>query len=265
MRSAFLRLFFRYGLQAVLVLAPLLTMGFSLLNLIGHSAAGPTDPVQVLFLAGPKQEVELQLRILISVVALIVSLTFEAIDLYLPSRSLLQFRKHYLEEKRKEWRDKLTPEIRINIMYAKRRWYTLFLFVKVFEWTWNDGFEHPNEHEDANLWMCDLQGACGRAFRTGKPQSVYFDGRSMTFAERWFFLNEFRLSGWQLKRTAHLKGVLSIPILEQSDELSPSFESVGVVNLDTSSAAGAETLQKNEQELADYFMRIGKILAALRL
>jgi len=241
-------------------------MGFSLLNLFGHSAAGPTDRVNVLFLSGPKQEVELQLRIYISVIALVLSLTFEAIDLYIPSRSLLRFRKHYLEEKRKEWREKLTADIRISIMYARRRWYTCWLFLRVFEWTWNDGFEHPNEHADANLWMCDRQGACGRAFRTGRPQSVYFDGgRPSTFAERWLFRNEFRLSGWQLRRTAHLKAVISIPILERSDELSPSFKSVGVINLDTSSASGAETLRRNEQQLADYFMRFGKILAALRL
>jgi hypothetical protein len=266
MRAAILRLLLRYGLQAVLVLAPLLTMGFSLLNLIGHSAAGPSQVVSVLFLSGPKQEVELQLRIYITIVALVLSLTFEAVDLYLPSRSLMRFRKHYLEEQRKEWRAKLSPEIRINIMYARRRWYTLWLFIHVFEWTWNDGFEHPNEHIDANLWMCEFQGLCGRAFRTGKPQSVYFDGgKPMTFRERWLFGNEFRLSGWQLRKTVHLKAVISIPILEQSDDLSPSFKSVGVINIDTSSTAGADILRRNERELADYFMRFGKILAALRL
>jgi hypothetical protein len=266
MTAPFVRLFVRYGLQAALVLAPLLTMGFSLLNLIGHSAAGPTDPVQVLFLSGPKQEVELQLRVLITVAALACTLMFEAVDLYLPSRSLLRFRKHYLEEQNKEWRSKLIDDVRINIMYARRRWYFLWLFVKAFDWTWNDGFAHPNEHIDANLWMCEFQGLCGRAFRTGKPQSVYFDGgQPMTFRDTWLFGNAFRLSGWQLRRTAHLKAVISVPILDQSDDLSPSYKSVGVINLDTSTDAGATKLRDNEEALTEYFMRLGKILAALRL
>lgn len=268
MRAAFLRLIFRYGLQFVLVMSPLLTMGFSLLNLIGHSAAGPTDVVRVLFLTGPKQEVELRLRIYLTVVALIGSLTFEAIDLYLPSRSLLRFRKHYLEEQNKKWRSKLIPDVRINIMYARRRWYFLWLFVKVFEWTWNDGFAPPNEHVDANLWICEFQGVCGKAFRTMKPQSIYFKAGAadnLPVSQRWLFRNDFRLSGWQLRRTSHLRAIISIPILEQSDDLSPSYKSVGVINLDTSSEAGSTKLRDNEEELTEYFMRFGKILAALRL
>lgn len=257
MRAAFLRLIFRYGLQAVLVLSPLLTMGFSLLNLIGHSAAGPTDPVQVLFLNGQKQVVELWLRISVTVVALLGSLTYEAVDLYLPSRSLLRFRKHYLEAQKEEWRSKLIPDVRINIMYARRRWYFLWL-VRVFEWTWNDGFGPPNEHLDANMWICEFQGACGKAFRTGKPKRVYFDDASTDNSE-------FRLWRWQLLRTSHLRAIISFPILEQSDDLSPSYKSVGVINLDTSTKAGSEKLRNNEQELTEYFMRFGKILAALRL
>lgn len=265
MRAPFLRLFLRYGVQAVLVLAPLLTRGFSLLNLIGHSAAGPTDVVSVLLLTGPKQEVELNLRIYISVVALVGSLTFEALDLYLPSRSLLRFRKRYLEQQKAEWRAKLIEDVRINIMYARRRWYFLWL-ARSFEWTWNDGFAPPNEHVDANLWICEFQGACGRAFRAGKPQAAYFDAvEMMSFRQRWLFGNPFRLSGWQLRRTTHLKAIISIPILEQSDDLSPSFRSVGVINLDTSSVNGAKKLKDNEQTLTAYFIGLGKILAALRL
>jgi hypothetical protein len=102
-------------------------MGFSLLNLLGHRSATPTDEVQFLFFSGPKLEVELRLRIAITVLALFLSLTFEAVDLYLPSRSLMRFRKRYLEEQRKEWRIRLHPDIRINIMYARRRWYLSWL------------------------------------------------------------------------------------------------------------------------------------------
>ena len=267
MRSALVRLLFRYGLQAALVLSPLFTMGFSLLNLLGHREATPTDELQFLFFSGPKQEVELQLRILITAIALCLSLTFEAVDLYLPSRSLVRFRKRYLEEQKKEWRTKLHPDIRINIMYARRRWYFLW-GIRVFEWTWNDGFEPPNEHQDANMWLCDRQGACGKALRSMRPQSVYLEAgpsQPLTFPQRWLFANEFRLWSSQLRRTAHLRAVISIPILEQSDDLSPSFTSVGVINLDTSTQAGAERLRGNERELAEYFMRLGKILAALRL
>lgn len=267
MPAPFLRLIVRYGLQFILVLAPLITMNFSLLNLFGYGAAGPTDVVRVLFFNGPKQEVELNLRIFVSAIALFGSLTFEAIDLYLPSRSLLRFRKHYLEEQKKEWRSKLRPDIRINIMYARRRWYFLW-FVRVFEWTWNDGFGPPNEHVDANLWICEFQGACGRAFRNMKPYRVYFEegaADALSFREKWLFGNEFRLTWRQLRRTVHLRAVISIPILEQTEDLSPSYHSVGVINLDTSTQAGSNELRKNEQELAEYFMRFGKILAALRV
>ena len=59
--------------------------------------------------------------------------------------------------------------------------------------------------------------------------------------------------------------MISIPILEQTEDLSPSYHSVGVINLDTSTQAGSNELRKNEQELAEYFMRFGKILAALRV
>lgn len=265
--SPVLRLFIRYGIQAVLLLAPMTTMGFSLLNFVGHRNAGPTDSVQFLGLVGPKQEVELRIRIYLTVIAVVATLAFEAVDLYWPSRSLLRFRKRYLELQKKEWRSNLSDDVRINIMYARRRWYTLWLFVKVFEWTWNDGFAHPNEHRDANMWICEYQGACGKAFRSQKPQSVYFDPTpvTMTVRERWLFRNQFRLSFRQLNRTSHLRAVVSIPILEPSEELSPSYTSVGVINLDTSTETGSKTLHENEQALTEYFMRIGKILAALRL
>lgn len=267
MRPTLLRLVLRYGFQAGLVLAPLVTMEWSLLNVFGHSGAAPADTVRVLVFKGPKREVELTLRILITATALVGSLIFEAVDLYWPSRSLLRFRMHYLEEKRKEWRDKLSPAVRINIMYARRRWYFLWL-VRTFEWTWNDGFDPPVGHVDANMWICEFQGVCGKAFRTMKPQSVYFDANTPEaggFREKWFFDNKFHLSHRQLRRTRHLRAVLSIPILEQSDGMSPDYRSVGVINLDASSDAGMNELHKNERELAEYFTRLGKILAALRL
>ena len=109
------------------------------------------------------------------------SLIFEAGDLYWPSRSLLELRRLYLEEKRKEWREKLGKEVRINIMYARRRWYFLWL-ARAFEWTWNNGFDPPAGHIDANMWICEFQGVCGKAFRTMKPQTVYFDEQVPPFA-----------------------------------------------------------------------------------
>lgn len=267
MQMALFKLVVRYGVQAALVLAPLLTMDWSLLNFFGHREAAPMDRVEILFFSGPKQEVELSLRILISTVALIGALAYEAVDLYWPTRSLRAFRKHYLEEKRAEWRVRLSPEIRINIMYARRRWYFLWL-VRVFEWTWNDGFDPPRGHVDANMWISEFQGACGKAFRTMRPQSVYFDAtprQIQSFKEEWLLGNEFHLSHGQLRRTRHLRAVLSIPILEKSDDLSPSYRSVGVINLDAYSEKGSNELQANEQELAEYFIRLGKILAALRI
>ena len=53
--------------------------------------------------------------------------------------------------------------IRLNIMFTKRKWYFLYL-IKTFKWIWNKGFEPPF-HRDAKLWLTEWQGSCGKALK----------------------------------------------------------------------------------------------------
>jgi hypothetical protein len=258
------RALFRLAAQLLAIAGPMLTLNWSLLDLLG---ARPNAQGFVLagvpFLAGTKAQAELRIRLIVSGLAVLLILVNELVEYYLPARNLGEYRRWYLEDKETEWHEKLGPEVRINIMFARRRWYVLWLF-RVFEWTWND-FQPPH-HEDANLWLAEWQGVCGRALRTQRPQSVYFreQRQPLTVWQKWFFQNEFRLWGKQFDRTAHLRAIISIPIIVASSDLSPSHRAVGVVNLDSWTKSGAELLENNEDELAVYFTRLGKTLATLR-
>lgn len=96
------RAFLRYGAQILLVLSPLFTAQWSILNWLGHPTAGPTDVVEVSILGvhilgGAKQEVELTLRMMLTALALVMVMAYDVVDSYLPSRSMQQFRKEYLD------------------------------------------------------------------------------------------------------------------------------------------------------------------------
>ena len=68
-----------------------------------------------------------------------------------------------------------------------------------------------------------------------------------------------------MKRTRHLKGIVSVPLLLKLKKESASYRCVGVINLDSASEAGAKKLLKNEEKLARYFLEVGPTIAALRL
>jgi hypothetical protein len=59
------RAIFRYGCQALLVLGPVFTLNWSVLNLLGWGSNKPSDLISLhlwlLHLAGSKQEIELKL------------------------------------------------------------------------------------------------------------------------------------------------------------------------------------------------------------
>ena len=185
------KLFIRYLTQVLIVSAPMFTSRWSLLNLLGHTDAGDADPVVLSVLGlttleGPKQELELTIRLCLSGFALALTAAYEAWDVYLPVIRLRDFRRTYFEATLREWREKLSSEIRINIMYARRPWYTLWL-IPFFEWTFNDGFSPGQGHIDANMNLACFQGVCGKAYRTQEAQSVYFFGTpsNLTFAQKY--------------------------------------------------------------------------------
>jgi hypothetical protein len=163
--------------QGLLLLGPMLTLNWSFLNFLGYSG-GPSDIVtlNVFFipLTGQKQQVEMTLRIIASLVGLVVLISYEIMDTVLPRRNLTEFRTIYLEQEKLTWRkepDGLIKQVRINIMHVRRPWYTLFL--GRFYWTWNDGFDPPDQ-KDANMLLLTFQGVAGAAYRAKEPQGVDF-------------------------------------------------------------------------------------------
>jgi hypothetical protein len=257
----------RFGAQALLILSPILTLSWSLLNWLGHSRAGPKDIVTVglgfLHLTGPKQEVEVQLRIGLSVCALLLVMGGELADLYLPQRNIKSFRAQFLKELGVDWRHEWGEDFRICIMHARRRWF--FPFSRLFQWTWYDGFEPPIGHFDTRMILTEWQGVCGLAFRRQEAQWVDFRGKSfenLTFAERWLLRNRFHLWRWQLTKTRKLLAVLSVPMLYQLRTNGP-WKSAGVFSLDAVTEKGAILLDKNKEALVEYFIGIGKIIAWL--
>jgi hypothetical protein len=262
------RALLRYGCQALLVLGPVFTLNWSLLNLLGLSNKRPTDIVSLHLwlwqLTGPKQTVELKLRLIVSTIALVGVFTAEIFDLYLPDRQRRQFRAEYFAEKQGEWQKKLGQDVRINIMFAHRLWF--FPFLRVFRWGWrSDNYSPPEGHFDANILLTEWQGVCGLAFRARDAKFIDFRNSPtpvLRWWQRWPPWNRFHLWPSQLRKTAKLRYVVSIPIMKE--KANGSWTAVGVINLDSISDSGADVLDKNRNKLIEYFVKSGKILAFLK-
>ena len=210
----------RYGTSILLAVAPLLTAQYSLLDVLGFSP-GVDGKLTLAFtrwltISGPKPQVEMQLRVYLTLFGVLALLVQGYFDAYRPSRTLESFRQDYLEHLSKaEWRkrQRLRSDIRINVMYKRFGWIVPLFY---FDFIWQDGFA-PSDR-DTSLRLYFFQGVCGRASRT--KEAILVDLRAvkydqMTFAQRWLFRNEFRLSHGQLRKTKKLKAILSIPIYER--------------------------------------------------
>ena len=238
----------RVLVQLILTLAALLGAQYSIFNWATGSQASATDIVSVeplgwRLITGQKQEVELILRLIIVVAAFAILFVYEAVVYWIPKQDLMRFRKEYIDLEVEDWRQQLHQDIRVNLMYVRRRWYTLWLLPS-FEWTWNDGF--APHHEDTNMWMCAWQGVCGKAYRSKRPQFASFPPggyHSLGWKEKWLLMNPYHLTKRQLRKTRHLTAVLSIPIVRRTEGLSPVYKRVGVINLDSDTAAGATMLE----------------------
>lgn len=267
--------------QGLLLLGPIITLNWSILSLLGY---GQDVNLNFLFfgIAGPKEQVEFKLRVFVTAFGLLLVFGSEIFEYYLPKRDFRDFRNLYLENEAKTWRETLRADIRINILHVYRPGRYLWL-IPVFRWTWNDGFRPPNGHFDVNLYFTTLQGVCGRAYRSEK--AVFVDFREEVrpprarsyqkwppFRWQWFQLrnwppfNPFHLWPWQLTKCGALKGVLSVPILKEIKRggLSADWRAVGVLNLDSMTDEGTEFLKKYRNQLSEYFVDYGKILASLR-
>lgn len=262
------RALLRYGTQALIILTPLLTRNWSLVNLWGYGGKGPTDTVEIqwgfLALSGEKDEVEITLRLLLTVLALLVVLAIEFWDLYLPDRERKEFKKEYLKEKQEEWEKKLGENVRINLMFARRAPY--FPLVRILRWEWrSSNYAPPEGHLDADLFLTEWQGVSGLALRC--KEAKFVDFRETRVAgdkphQRWPLWNQFHMWPWQLKKTQKLLCILSIPIMRQTG--GGGWKAVGVINVDSLKPEGAEVIKQDQPALVEYFVKSGKILACLR-
>ena len=163
-----------------------------------------------------------------------------------------------MEEKATEWKTKVGAGIRINIMYAKRHWWLAFM--PRLEWVWGHGYiRKGGQDPDHGLCFLWFQGVCGRAYCT--RNSVAATALSV---KQWY-RPPFRLGPQQIKRTEHVRAVLSIPIMDASwGGGGKQLRCVGVINLDAKTDKAALRLVSREKEFIEYFGGHGRILASLR-
>jgi hypothetical protein len=239
------------------------TLNWSILDLIGYNTSQSGGNLSVLFFTGPKDRVELQLRVSISVIAFVLIVIQEIHSTY----NVRKFRDFYFKSQGQEWMKNLGGGVRINVLFARRHLY--FPFCRIFHWIWAEGYkpslDEPSSHLGIHLWLTEWQGVCGRALRGEATQVVDFHSSvstPLTFTRKWLLANQFHFFPWQLSKIASVKVVLSIPMFW---ETSPGvWQTVGVINLEGITDEGAERLRLNAKELAECFMDHGKILAGLR-
>lgn len=251
--------------QLLLLIGPILTLPYSILNWVGVPGR-PEDFVKINLiitqLEGPKQAVEFKVRLGLTILGCIIVLLHDVFEYYLPEREFKAFRFLYLEKLKTGWRATLPPEVRISVLHARRRWF--LPFIRLFSWTWSDGF--APSHSDTNILLTSWQGVAGKALKSRNPTLVdmrTLGPRKLKIYEKWLPLNQFRLLPWQLSKTREIKCTLSVPMFISSGKLSPKWRAVGVINLDTLTATGADFLTANQQALSNDFTDDGKIIAYL--
>jgi hypothetical protein len=258
------RILVRQISQLLLLIGPIITLNWSILDWLGYAG---TDEVRLNFLlfdlVGPKQVVEFKIRGAVIIVGWFSIFLHDMFEYYVPERDFKKFRSLYLDNIRLEWRKTIPTEIRISIFHARRRWF--FPICRILCWTWNDGFE-PSD-SDANMRLMSWQGVAGQVLKKRKPLLVDFRetrNKNLKVYERWLPFNQFRLWPWQLTKTKEITCILSIPVFISSGEPSPRWHVVGVINLDTLTEPGAEFLVRNHQTLSNDLADYGKIIAYLR-
>lgn len=258
------RSFVRYTLQGLLLFAPFVTVGkFGLLDLTGIGKLDEAQKYVVLGLVSydSQERAQLEVGVLLTLLCFVGISLAEASDAYFPRKRLEEYQTAYFDE---EWATRWKKKIgiqgaRVNIMYVRRRWYTLFLPLRLV-WVWGAGYRaNTNQHEDDGVCFFWFQGACGKAFRKRQPQLAQIPVKPTRFGKDGFWL-----FARQRRKTASVRAVLSIPILAEALFSKKRMRCVGVLNIDVRSADGARDLENKHESLIEYFGKRGKILAILR-
>lgn len=266
-----LRLLARYGPPVFMAVAPLLTNQYSLLDLLGY-APGQDGTLTLSFLglvdlSGPKAEVEMQTRTAITLAGVFILVVGGFFDAYLPSRSLVAFRHDYLDSiVSEQWRraNRVRSDLRVNIMYLKWRWW--MPFGRSFKVVWKDRF-HPKDR-DGHLRFYTWQGVCGKAARSRDVLFVDFRAAPVPvdgFASKYLLRNTFHLWPWQLRRTRHIKAILSVPMYDTRGPKGQEHKvCVGVINVDATTEADADYLAEKADHLGVFLTRHGQLIAKMR-
>jgi hypothetical protein len=191
--------------------------------------------VRVPALAWLKNDV---LRASASLAILAVIFFFEGRDLYVAQLKGRDFRAEYMKEVTKPIADRIGKDLRFNVMYARRRWYFLWL-ARDFEWDEEQlGFTPGRFHFDQKLWLTEWQGVCGQALRKESVAFAELPGASQPHWLPW--RNPYGLFRGQVLATTHVRAVLSVPMLLKRKGMQPL--AVGVINVDAVSDDGVDFL-----------------------
>jgi hypothetical protein len=253
------RIIVRYIANLLAAFAPLIALRLSPIDYFTWAHPDAHGLVHLGMLTASKDVFDLEISVVVTVLAISGICLVEFIDLYLPKRDLERFRTEYLDNEHVEWESQIGKGVRINVMYARRPWYALWV-TKRLVWVWGLGYVPP-DHRDQGLCFWTWQGVCGRAFRQEK--AIFADLRNFSpqGRKRWYN-NEFRISPRMCDKTKDVQAILSVPMFDHRDD--DKWVCVGTINLDTLDPKTATVLAQNQKELARYFSKIGIWLAKLR-
>jgi len=229
--------------------------------------------IRALFAAiGLSDPTDAQVRGVGAMVGLMLVFVFDFFNLYLPKEEARRFAKLFFDRLVYEFSDEDAPafgsDLRMNVLFIRApRW--IGKRILPLRWAANVGFAPAfGNNSDAHFWIWGFQGVCGRAIRKGFPQ--FSDLRGEIMYDRWSSMVipwrvNFRFFRWQIRRTAHVKAVLSVPIHAQTaPSPNPKMRLLGVVNLDAVSDGGADWLVKTHKGTAEYLCDQVQFLAYLK-
>ena len=241
---------FRYLLQGVFTLAPFWS---GLLT----KTMGWNEPA------------DLVVRTLVAFAILSVSFVYDAADFAAPALRAHELGKKFVARIEKGVSPKqvgvsLGADIRVDVLVLGSPLPLLPLRL-VFKWFANPGF--VGQHADNGMFLWRWQGLSGLA--RAERKSMFVDSAGLTkitAAAGWRSKEGLYLTKRQCRTTAHLRAILSVPLLrevQRKGSLLKKWKAVGVINVDAVSENGATWLVANRSLLEAYLLEEGALLADL--
>jgi hypothetical protein len=225
----------------------------------------------LVFLGVPKPPDD-QLAAIVALFGLVLVFGFDVYNLYLPKQNTRRFGQAFFDRVVEDFKRNNAPafgtDLRLNAMFLRKpRWLGRFNPLPL-RWIANAGFDPAfGAARDGHIWIWGFQGVCGRTLRKRLPQ--FSDFRTVRPSDSWTSLfipwrDNYRLFRWQIRRTDHVKAILSVPISVPDDNGSnPKIRIIGVFNLDAVSDQGANWIANTQQQTTKYLSDNGQFLALL--